>query len=317
VQQSGLTTPLISVIICTRNRAPLLRKALDSVVRQASSPDEVEIVVVDNGSTDETREVVTALRGRTNARYVYEAQIGLCVARNTGWKAARGRVLAYFDDDAIACPGWLSAIKHAFENDQSKIGVVGGRVSPLWEEARPAWLDDKIAGSLTIIDWGPRRKTIEDIRREWLVGANMALPKELLERVGGFHPFLDRVGKNLLSSGDVFLQKQVMRLGYECVYIPEMAIEHLVPASRLNRRWFIRRFFWQGISDAVMHLIENKPPWHRRLRLALSRSLSILRSRRKLSSLLLPARNPSAFSAKCFTLIEVGFISGLLGAARH
>jgi GT2 family glycosyltransferase len=214
-------------------------------------------------------------------------------------------------------PGWLAAIQAGFATATASVGVIGGRVDPIWEQRRPAWLADEIAGSLTIVDWGQSGRIIADIRREWLVGANMAVPKELLAQVGGFHPWLDRVGNNLLSSGDVFIQKELIRRGYQCLYLPAMAIEHLVPASRLNRQWFLRRFYWQGVSDAVMHLIEKTPSPAERLRAALARSAAVLRSRRKIAALLLPAERPQAFAAKCLALIDIGFVSGLLGAARR
>jgi hypothetical protein len=143
----------------------------------------------------------------------------------------------------------------------------------------------------------------------------MAVPKALLAEVNGFHPWLDRVGNNLLSSGDVFLQKELMRRGYRCLYLPTMEIRHWVPTSRLNQSWFRRRFYWQGVSDAVIHLIERAPSPAQRARLALVRGANVLRSRRKIASLLFGAQCADAFAAKCLALIEVGFIAGLLGAA--
>jgi glycosyltransferase involved in cell wall biosynthesis len=309
--------PAISVVICTRNRADLLRHALASVVDQPFPRAEFEIIVVDNASTDRTPAVVAEFQGAAQVRYLREERIGLCIARNTGWRAASGRHVAFFDDDAIALPGWLAAIRDGFASASGSVGVIGGRVDPIWEQRRPAWLADEIAGSLTIVDWGEPGRVIPDIRREWLVGANMAVPRELLAEIGGFHPWLDRVGNQLLSSGDVFLQMELIRRGYQCVYLPAMAIQHRVPASRLTRRWFLRRFYWQGVSDAVIQLIEKTPSPAARLRIALGRAGIVLRSRRKITALLLPAGRPKAFATKCLTLIDIGFIFGLLGAARR
>jgi glycosyltransferase involved in cell wall biosynthesis len=288
-----------------------------SVVRQDFPKSDYEIVVVDNGSTGDVATITQAFQKQATVRYIREQRIGLCIARNTGWQAAAGRYIAFLDDDAIARPGWLQAIRDAFACAPETIGAVGGRVDPIWEGERPVWLADEIAGSLTIIDWGRRQKIIQDIRREWLVGANMAMPKTLLAEVGGFHPWLDRVGEKLLSSGDVFLQKEIRRHGYNCLYVPEMVIEHLVPLSRLRKGWFIKRFYWQGVSDAVMHLIERTPVPTVRLRLALARALALMRSPKLLASLLPSGTASETFKAQCFTLIDIGFIAGLLGAAKH
>ena len=309
--------PLISVVICTRNRAALLSRALTSVVEQAFSHADYEILVVDNNSTDRTHEIVRQFQNKASVQYLREEQLGLCMARNTGWRNAAGRYVAYFDDDAIASPGWLAAVRDGFASHSSRIGVIGGPVRGIWEKPRPGWLAEEIVCSLTVIDWGPSDKRLDDISREWLAGANMAVPKALLVEVGGFHPWLDRVGNNLLSSGDVFLQKEIMRRGYQCLYRHAMVIGHLVPASRLNQEWFFRRYYWQGVSDAVMHLIEKSPSPAERIRLALARTASVLQSRQRISSLFARCDRPDKFAAKCFALIDVGFVSGLLGAARH
>src|SRR5262249_55938924 len=158
-----------------------------------------------------TREIVKQFQDRASVRYLHEEQVGLCVARNTGWRNAAGRYIAFFDDDAIASPMWLTAIRDGFVSRPRQVGAIGGPARAVWEKPRPPWLSDEIVCSLTVVDWGPSAKLLHDISREWLVGANIAIPKAVLLEVGGFHPWLDRVGNNLLSSGDVFLQKEITR----------------------------------------------------------------------------------------------------------
>jgi hypothetical protein len=95
-----------------------------------------------------------------------------------------------------------------------------------------------------------------------------------------------------------------------------MAIEHLVPSSRLTKGWFLRRFFWQGISDAVMHLIDERPSRGERLRLALSRSIRTMRSP-NIGKALMIGQEAEAFKAMCLALIDVGFVLGMLGFAKR
>src|SRR5713226_9622239 len=123
------STPLISVVICTRNRAQLLERALASVADQEFARTDYEILVVDNGSTDRTQEVVKQF---PDARYLYEGEAGLCIARNAGWREAKGRYVAFFDDDATALPGWLAAIRDGFASASPLVGIVGGPVRPIW-----------------------------------------------------------------------------------------------------------------------------------------------------------------------------------------
>ncbi len=307
--------PIISVVICTHNRAEYLDKAIGSVLAQEMSPSEYELIVVDNNSTDTTFEVVNHFSHAGNVRYVFEPVLGLCHARNTGWRSARGRYVAYLDDDTIASSGWLTAIREAFAGLPTP-GVVGGRVDPIWEGDRPVWLSDDIAMSLAIMNWSDAPKRITDVNREWLTGNNMAVPVTVLAEVGGFHPWLDRVGAQMLSSGDIFLQKQIVKRGYPCLYYPAMAVRHHIPSSRLRKQWFVRRYYGQGLSDFVMQLLETKPSYIKRCQMALTMTAGLLLSPSKLCALLLPTDHPGRLTKKYFALIKIGHIAGLLGALK-
>ena len=306
--------PLVSVVICTYNRVRQLRGALQSVAAQTLPRDEFETIVVDNASTDETRTVAHEFRAAANVHYLFEPTRGLCHARNGGWRAARGQYVAYLDDDAEATPVWLVEILRAFGSVRPTPGCVGGRVDPVYEAPRPAWLSDDIALSLTIVDWSETSHVIQDLRREWLVGANLACRRAALEEVGGFHPALDRSGNNLLSSGDVYLQRLIMEAGHSCYYHPAAAVRHHVPASRLERRWFMRRYYWQGVSDAVMEILHDRPTASARRRAALRRALALFGSPTQLAALALPTADPVRFTNKCWALIALGHVVGLLRA---
>lgn len=307
--------PVTSIVLCTHNRAGHLRSALRSIFDQGETRHGYELILVDNRSTDETAALGEELAAMGLLRYVSEPELGLCHARNTGWRQARGTYVAYFDDDALAEPGWIDAVADAFESCP-RAGVVGGRVEPIWEAERPSWLSDGIALSLTIVDWADSPKDIPDVRIEWLVGANMAVPRHVLAEVGGFDPRLDRIGANMLSGGDVFLQRTIIDRGYGCYYYPAMAIRHLAARGRLNKAWFEKRYYWQGISDAVMTLINERPSAARRGVIAARSLFDLLRRPREIANLLRSSMDPLAFERRCFTLIHVGYVAGLLGKAR-
>jgi len=300
----------LTVVICTHERAASLRRTLLSIVDQARESG-AEIIVVDNASSDDTAAVVNAFVG---VRYVREGQLGLCHARNRGWREANAPVVVFLDDDAVAAPGWIPAVQGAFADSDQAVGCIGGAVLPDWEVPAPGWLSPRVALALTIIDWPGGRRRLTDLSAEWLAGANLACRVAALEAVGGFHPWLDRRGAHLLSSGDVFLEKRMMQCGYACVYEPAMQVRHGVPAARLSHAWFRKRYFWQGVSDAVMDVIEHPPSRaHRVLDTALS-SARLLTRPARLVSLFRNTQDAAEFEQQCWTWIAVGRVAGLLGA---
>lgn len=118
----------ISVIIVTLNRAEYLKDALASLTKQIRPPDEV--IVVDNGSTDNTKEVILSFGDRLPIKYVYEGKKGIPHARNAGIKSATNDIIAFTDDDCVAHENWLKYIENTFIRDPN-IGAVGGEVSYL------------------------------------------------------------------------------------------------------------------------------------------------------------------------------------------
>jgi glycosyltransferase involved in cell wall biosynthesis len=312
-----MINPIISAVICTHNRAPYLRKALHSLIQQSLPQEQYEILVVDNCSTDTTKEVIEEFARAGPVHYLYESRLGLSHARNAGWRSARGRYVAYLDDDAIACPGWLEKILEVFETVKPRPGCVGGRTEAIWEAQRPKWLGDHLLHGLTIVDWSDVPHPLSDLAYEWLVGANLALPRETLEQLGGFTDRLDREGCKLLSSGDVYLQKQVLKAGLACFYHPQISVQHHVFPSRLVQEWFKQRYYWQGISDAVMILLEDAPSNAAIVWLIFGKILRLLARPIRLLNLAVTTSDPGRFTEACFTLITIGQIRGLLAALRH
>lgn len=117
----------VGVIIPTRNRAELLHDSLEALTRQVRAPDEV--IVVDNGSTDSTKQVIEQYSARLPIRYLYEPTPGAGQARNLGIRNAASEVLAFTDDDCIPDKNWLHFIELSFLRDPA-IGMVAGKVTP-------------------------------------------------------------------------------------------------------------------------------------------------------------------------------------------
>lgn len=304
----------ISVIICTRNRAACLRKALDSLADQNFPVDQFETLVIDNDSCDNTKNTVADFQKRHPAmavHYIHEPVLGLSKARNTGLKEALGDYVAYLDDDAIALHGWLSAIIEAFTTPAPAPGCVGGKVEPIWEKPQPPWLGGELLDFLTILDLSPDPMRLRP--DQWIAGANMAFDRRLLLATGGFPEYLGRCGSNLLSNEEILVRLAIEEKGAWCRYFPAMHVRHLVPADRLNKRWFLRRSFWQGISNELM---QKARPKNTATETQADCAISAARLLGNCFYFLAPATDPRIFCKKCHAWAHLGKLCVRSGAYR-
>lgn len=251
---------LISAIICTHNREEYLGAAIDSLLNQQFA--EFEVIVVDNASCDRTSDIVQQRLADPRLRYVYEPNLGLSVARNTGAQAAKGEILAYLDDDAEASPTWLATIYQAYQANE-KLAIAGGKVTLIWppNQSAPAWLSEGLAGNLGLYNLGDQPVSITEPGLTPR-GLNYAIRRTFLEQIGGFDPNLGRVGKNLLSNEELHMTELALKLGWQVFYLPDAVVAHNVAPERLQRAWFLRRGWWQGISECYREQLTGRSGWH-------------------------------------------------------
>jgi glucosyl-dolichyl phosphate glucuronosyltransferase len=246
-----------TVLIATHNRAVLLDETLASIARMRVSPGlRWEAIVVDNNSTDGTRAVVDRhIPGfPVRLRYLFEPRQGRSSALNAGVAEAEGTILAFTDDDVRVVDGWLDPAAALLGADAS-LAYAGGPVEPIWGAPPPRWLDltrGDLWGTIAIQNHGGDRFIYEEAGKVPL-GANMAVRRDVFERVGGFRPDLGRAGGRLVLGQEVpELLTRVRAAGLRGAYLPAMQVQHHIPAARLTPRYFRRWWFGKGVSRAVM-----------------------------------------------------------------
>ena len=243
----------VSVIIPTVNRAEYLRNALMSVLSQSFQEDLYEVITVDNGSTDGTKEVVDNLNQAYNdqIRYFYDSRPGLHIGRHLGAQYAKGEILLYGDDDIIASPEWVEEIYRCYSDD--KVGAAGGKILPKFETKPPEWLrifsgDLRNLGYLSLLDLGDE---FLEINSNKIYGCNLSIRKDLLFQLGGFHP--DAMPEALIKyrgDGETALMNKVVAAGYKTIYNPKAYVYHVISSNRLTLKYFKKRSFHQGVSDS-------------------------------------------------------------------
>jgi len=243
--------PVISVVVCTYNRAQLLENCIQSLFKQDLDRDFFEIIVVNNESTDETPDILAKFEGEVGFRSIYEPVSGLSKARNSGWISAKGEYVGYLDDDAVADQQWLKSALWCFENILPKPDALTGPIQLFGDVSLPDWINDDLKVPLGFLDWGTECFQIQ-FEHNKIVGANCFFSKAILQQMGGFSEKLGRKKKLLLSGEEVQLQQNIERSGGTVWYHPNVSVKHYVPEQRTIPAWFYKRYYWGGVSDFIM-----------------------------------------------------------------
>lgn len=240
----------LSVVICTYNRAEVLSDTLRSYSKMRLADDPcIELLVVDNNSSDRTKQVVDEFKERLpRLRYVFEPVAGLSYARNTGILEAKGALVGYVDDDVWFDPGWLEAVLDIFRQFPNA-SCMGGCSIPHFEGGRPDWLTDNLLGFYGSTLSGDKIKYM--IYPEYPYGLNMAFKREVFNTVGPFNPALGRKKKNLLSMEETEYFFRVAQNNLKVIYTPHALLYHRIPPERTRRDWILSRHYWQGVSKVA------------------------------------------------------------------
>ncbi len=271
----------ITLIVCTYNRCDSLRTLLESVA-QSVMPNGVEweVLIVDNNSSDRTREVVEdfSRRHANRFRYLFEPRQGKSFALNSGIRDARGEILAFTDDDVTVDPNWLQNLTSSLHTNEW--AGAAGRVLRTWSCSPPRWLSlepryAKIGWALVSFDLDREAGDLPSVYPP--VGANMAFRKEMFSRHGGFRTDLGPRGN---ETGNFSLWKDVpiggvwedtefgQRLtdrGERLRYEPSAVVYHPVPEHRLTKDYFLS--WWSRRGRDTNLLLRNRGPvwgipWH-------------------------------------------------------
>jgi len=233
----------ISVILCTYNRCQSLAKALDGVAAQTfQEPVDWEVLVVDNNSRDETREVVDDFCRRYPGRfrYLFEPEPGKSHALNAGIRDARGEILAFMDDDVMIEPTWLQNLTAALHN--SEWAGSGGRILPEQTFSPPRWLSVEgryAMPTLVFFDRGLEARPLV----EPPYGTNMAFRKQMFEKYGGFRIDLGPRPGSEIRNEDTEFGRRLLAAGERFRYEPSAIVYHPTPEHRIRKDYFLKWWF--------------------------------------------------------------------------
>ena len=237
----------VSIIICTHRseRYEDFVEAVNSLISQ--SYNNLEIIVVVDGN-EELYDKIQKSGIEVDKIRLNEKNLGLSESRNRGMKEAKGDIISFFDDDAVADKNWIKELLRMYEEREAI--AAGGKLLPKWTSKKPKFLPEEYYWLVGATHKGFPEEVTE-VRNTF--GSNLSFKAEVLKALGGFRSEMGVKGKGLLQGEETELCERMReKFGRGVVYNPDAIVYHKVFPERLKLRFLLRRAFWQGYSKRVM-----------------------------------------------------------------
>ena len=241
-----------SIVICTYNREKYLRESLQSICEQAFSPENFEILVVDNNSPDKTADVCVDFISKyplISIRYILETNQGISFARNRGIKEALGEYIVFIDDDETIKSDYLSKLD-SYLIKYPEAQLCATPVYPVYEADKPKWLSHFTLRAITGYYYkGEEVKTLQG--KDYPGTGHAIIKRELFEQFGYFSTELGRKGSSLLGAEDKDMFLRLIQNNIECYYFPDIPIYHHIPEYKLTNEFFSKLTYSIGKSERI------------------------------------------------------------------
>ncbi|MBU4272651.1 MAG: glycosyltransferase [Planctomycetes bacterium] len=272
----------VSVLVATRNRAALLAQTLESLTRQKLGDITWEVIVVDNGSQDDTPRILSHYQNRLPLVPLEETTPGKNRALNKALEVARGTMLLFTDDDVVVDPGWVREMCAAAERWPEQT-ILAGAIAPLFEDLVPEWIRSTHFRYRRLAFCGFRPREQEGYIEQRAFGANFALHRSSMQGMT-FCETIGPQGTRIYAVGsetELFIRLESR--GMRTVFIPDAHVQHIITVNHARIRSLMQRAFRAGRSDIALGgflgrtFIAGIPThlWKELFRTALSSLLSV------------------------------------------
>ena len=249
----------VSVIVCTY-RSDAYENVLDVVASLLNQTyPEIEIIIVVDGNEGLRKKIATIYNTQDNIQVIAsEESIGVSGARNLGIRRARGDIIAFLDDDAVAEKRWIEDMINTYQKNDAI--AVAGTVLPIWLTKKPDYLPEELYWLVGSTYEGFTKEGVTHVRNA--LGPNMSFKREVFEKVGSFNQdfgFARKGASYIQGEEPEFALRMQNTLGKGVIYNPNLIVYHKVPEWKTRLRILLRRAFYQGYSKALLKKLSCSP----------------------------------------------------------
>ncbi len=252
---------MLSVLMATRNGSRTLTGVLETFAHVRAPASGWKLIVVDNGSTDQTREIIESFRDTLPLTYVFEGNLGKNAALNMGLAHSEGDLVVFTDDDVFPHPDWLVRLRAAAD-DHPAFLMFGGVILPRWEAPPPpwvAWLPPAPVFSLT--DYQLKEGPIDP---GFVYGPNMAVRSWVFNGGTRFDPTIGPRGTDYPMGSESDLLQRLKREGHKAWHVHDAIVEHFIRVYQIDKSWVLRRAVRFGRGH-YLHMLKaakrDGAPW--------------------------------------------------------
>lgn len=229
----------LTVVICTYNRHNILEICLSTIIKQILDRKNIDIIIIDNNSTDETKKIVQKYQRKYSfLKYFLEPEIGLSHARNRGYKEAQGSWIGYLDDDALVEKGFIEESLRTIQ--ETEFDAFGGKITSWFKYGQPRWLSSNFESNI------PPNTQLGAITPNHIYGGTMFIKKKILYEFNGFSSKFGMKGSTIGYGEETHLMERLQVAGYQLGINPYIIIKHLVPQKKLKMWWHIKAEYARG-----------------------------------------------------------------------
>ncbi len=235
----------VSVVLCAYNRKKDVAECLEGILSQ--NYPHFDVWVIDDASTDGTYEYLKSRFGQYKNFHIFrnDTEMGNTRSRNLIMRKSKGEIIVSTDDDCIIHrEDWIANLVKVFE-ESPQIGLVTGKVLPIFYDRVPKWLEPPIYPILAIRTENQRTEALNPY------GCNMAVRRSVMEKINFLNEDITRKSGGLYSGEDTDLGLRVRAAGYRVVYTPDAVVKHKMFKERISKEHFIRRALYFGMSEEV------------------------------------------------------------------